>query len=288
MTVSNPATSGWRLRIRHHTGFSYAGPVRTSYNEARITPLTFPGQTTLDSRVEVVPGAVLWRYWDYWGAQVTCFDLHDEHEVLEVVGHSVVETTPAAPPAASVSWDVMLSDDVRARRVETTSPTKLTEVDAELAAQATELAAGLDPHAAAMAVAGWVGEQVEYVPGSTGVRTSAQEAWVQRQGVCQDIAHLTVGLLRSVGVPARYVSGYLHPIPQAKVGDVGAGQSHAWVEWWTGQWYGFDPTNAVPAGERHVVVARGRDYDDVPPLKGVYRGAASTAIGVGVEVERLA
>ena len=84
------------------------------------------------------------------------------------------------------------------------------------------------------------------------------------------------------------MSGYLHPVPDAAVGEAVVGQSHAWVEWWDGEWYGFDPTNAIPVGERHVVVARGRDYDDVPPLKGVYRGAASTAIGVGVEVERLA
>jgi len=279
---------GWRLRIRHHTGFTYAGPVRTSYNEARITPLTFPGQTTLDSRVEVSPTAALWRYWDYWGAQVTCFDLHVEHDILEVTGSSVVETSSAPTPPTPVTWDVLLSDQVRQRRVETVAATKLTAVDDELADHAAGLRADLDPQAAAVAVARWVGEQVEYVPGSTGVRTSALQAWVQRQGVCQDIAHLTVGLLRSIGIPARYVSGYLHPIPHAKVGDVGAGQSHAWVEWWVGQWYGFDPTNHDPAGERHVVVARGRDYDDVPPLKGVYRGAASTAIGVGVEVERLA
>ena len=268
---------GWRLRIRHHTGFSYAGPVKASYNEARITPLTFPGQTTLDSRIEVTPSAVLWRYWDYWGAQVTCFDLHAEHDVLEVTGSSVVET-----------WDALRSEKVRQRRIETLTGTKLTAVDSELADSAESLRGHLDPHATALAIAGWVGEQVEYVPGSTGVRTSAMQAWVQRKGVCQDIAHLTVGLLRSVGIPARYVSGYLHPIPHASVGDVGAGQSHAWVEWWVGEWYGFDPTNASPAAERHVVVARGRDYDDVPPLKGVYRGPASTAIGVGVEVERLA
>jgi len=279
---------GWRLRIRHHTGFTYAGPVRTSYNEARITPLTFPGQTTLDSRVEVSPNAALWRYWDYWGAQVTCFDLHVEHDVLEVTGSSVVETSQAPPPPDPLTWERLLGDEVRQRRVETVAATKLTAVDDELADTAAHLRADLDPQAAALAIAGWVGEQVEYVPGSTGVRTSARQAWVQRKGVCQDIAHLTVGLLRSTGIPARYVSGYLHPIPNAKVGDVGAGQSHAWVEWWVGQWYGFDPTNHIPAGERHVVVARGRDYDDVPPLKGVYRGAASTAIGVGVEVERLA
>ena len=98
---------------------------------------------------------------------------------------------------------------------------------------------------------------MEYQPGSTGVRTSAQEAWSLRQGVCQDIAHLTLGMLRAVGIPARYVSGYLYPKVDGEVGDTVAGQSHAWVEWWCGDWAAFDPTNGVAAGLRHVTVARG-------------------------------
>jgi transglutaminase-like putative cysteine protease len=95
-------------------------------------------------------------------------------------------------------------------------------------------------------------------------------------------------MLRSVGIPARYVSGYLHPVADADVGDTVAGQSHAWVEWFTGEWAGFDPTNGSPIEKRHVIVARGRDYTDVTPLKGVYHGAASTDLGVTVEITRLA
>ena len=129
---------------------------------------------------------------------------------------------------------------------------------------------------------------MEYVPGSTGVRTSAQEAWSLRKGVCQDIAHLTLGMLRAVGIPARYVSGYLFPLAGGAVGDTVAGQSHAWVEWWCGDWVPFDPTNGVPIGVRHVTVAHGRDYADVTPLKGVYHGAPSTDLGVTVEITRLA
>ena len=139
-----------------------------------------------------------------------------------------------------------------------------------------------------MAIADWVRANVEYVPGSTGVRTSAQEAWSLRKGVCQDIAHLTLGMLRAVGIPARYVSGYLYPRADGAVGDTVAGQSHAWVEWWCGDWTGFDPTNGVAVGMRHVIVARGRDYADVTPLKGVYHGAPSTGLGVTVEITRLA
>ena len=95
-------------------------------------------------------------------------------------------------------------------------------------------------------------------------------------------------MLRSVGIPARYVSGYLYPRVDAAIGDTVAGQSHAWVEWWTGEWTGFDPTNGSSVDKGHVLVARGRDYGDVTPLKGVYHGAPSTELGVTVEITRLA
>ena len=135
--------------------------------------------------------------------------------------------------------------------------------------------------------AAWVQDTVEYVPGSTEVQTSAQEAWSQGQGVCQDIAHLTVALLREVGLPARYVSGYLHPAPEAELGDTVTGESHAWVEVWTGRWWAYDPTNDCPVGERHVAVGRGRDYGDVPPVKGIYAGNAENAMRVVVRMARV-
>ncbi len=279
---------GWRLRIKHHTGFHYAGSVVGSYNEARLTPLTLAGQNTLDARVEVRPGATLTRYWDYWGTQVTAFDLHEEHETLEVTGLSVVETSDAQELGEEPDWSEIAAAPSRDRFVEMLAPTPLTTVDAALAAQAVELRGDRGPHAAALAAAEFVGGAVAYVPGATGVRTGAQDAYDQKSGVCQDLAHLTVALLRAMSLPARYVSGYLHPDPDAEIRQVSEGQSHAWVEWWAGDWFAWDPTNGVPVGPRHVVVARGRDYDDVPPLKGVYRGAVSSTLSVKVEVERLA
>jgi transglutaminase-like putative cysteine protease len=277
---------GWRLRIEHSTGFRYAGSVRASYNEARLTPLTLAGQTTLEARVEVTPAANQSRYWDYWGTQVTVFDLHEPHDLLEVKGTSVVETSPAPPLPSPASWEEI--EERGERWYELTLPTRLTAVDESLGAQARTLAKGQDPLSAALAVTGWVRDTVAYVRGATGVRTSAQEAYAQRAGVCQDLAHLSVGMLRAVGLPARYVSGYIHPSPHAEIGVTGEGQSHAWVEVWVGTWVAWDPTNASAPGERHVTVARGRDYDDVPPLKGVYRGSPSTSVGVGVHVTRLA
>ena len=120
--------------------------------------------------------------------------------------------------------------------------------------------------------------------GSTGVTTNAEEAWTQRQGVCQDLAHLAIGALRSCGIPARYVSGYLHPRSTADLGETVAGQSHAWLEWWDGEWRSWDPTNHKPAGDFHVTVARGRDYRDVPPLKGILSGGGGSALSVTVEI----
>ena len=120
------------------------------------------------------------------------------------------------------------------------------------------------------------------------MRTNAQEAWDKGQGVCQDMAQIAVSLMRATGLPARYVSGYLHPDPKAQPGSKSVGQSHAWVEYWAGSWVALDPTSGAPVGERHVAVARGRDYGDVPPLKGIYHGPPDSDMQVTVEVTRLA
>jgi transglutaminase-like putative cysteine protease len=278
----------WRLRIRHVTGYTYAGAAKTSYNEARLTPMTLPWQTTLFSHVDVEPHASTWRYYDYWTTLVTAFDLREPHSELKVTASSLVETDAPAPPADTLDWPQLRAERIGDRFAEMLVNRRLTAIDGELAGTASEAVNGPPPAGTAAAIARWVRANVEYVPGSTGVQTSAQEAWSLRKGVCQDIAHLTVGLLRNLGIPARYVSGYLHPQPKARVGEVVVGQSHAWVEWWCGDWVGYDPTNGIPVGERHVVVARGRDYADVPPLKGIYHGPPSTDLGVTVEITRLA
>jgi transglutaminase-like putative cysteine protease len=285
--MTSPLGEGWRLRIKHVTGFTYDGTAHASYNEARMTPLTVPGQNTLFSQIECNPGATTWRYRDYWGTQVTVFDLQRPHQQLKVTASSLVETTDRFAVTTPAPWETLRAESTVDTMLEYLTPTELTTVDSELVATAADLSTGSAAEAA-HTIADWVRANVEYQPGSTGVRTSALQAWELRKGVCQDIAQLTAGMLRSVGIPARYVSGYLYPRSDAEVGDTVAGQSHAWVEWWTGEWTGFDPTNGSPVGKRHVLVARGRDYADVTPLKGVYHGAPSTDLGVTVEITRLA
>lgn len=286
MTVSS-----WRMRIEHRTGFTYAGPVSSSYNEARMSPRNESRQAVLDTRVEVRPAARTYRYEDYWGTVVTAFDVHAPHEALRVIATSVVETLPAGDqlaPQAGAGWAELASREVTNRWHELLLPTPRTALDEELTALAGQIRAGHDtPHEAALAVCQRVRQELEYEPGATGVQTDAVQSWRQRKGVCQDISHLVVGLLRTMGIPARYVSGYLHPKPDAAIGEDVLGQSHAWVEWWVGRWTSFDPTNGIGVGERHVVVGRGREYGDVPPLKGVYAGPENTGQGVEVRLTRL-
>jgi transglutaminase-like putative cysteine protease len=279
---------GWRLKITHRTHVRYQGGARASYNEARMRPPSLPRQTTLEARLTTDSHAPIWSYRDYWGTLVSSFDIQAPHDELVVTASATVETSPPRDPAPPLPWKELIARTRDGRLLEYLMPTERTTVSAELAAIARERAVGADPLEAAGEIAGFVRDRVAYVPGATGVQTGAQEAWDQGKGVCQDIAHLTVALLREVGVPARYVSGYLYPKSGAEPGDEVVGQSHAWVEYWTGEWAASDPTNRVIVGEQHVVVAVGRDYADVPPLKGIYHGAPSSTMEVSVQLTRLA
>ncbi len=278
----------WRLRVVHSTGFGYNAPVTSSYNEARLTPRSDQRQNVILNRVETVPATRAYRYTDYWGTAVTAFDLHAPHTALEVTGASVVETEAADDSGEVVSWEELGTDRVRDRFDELLSYTDYVPKQRKLATQARRLVKDLEPDEAVIALCRWVHDELDYVPGTTGVHSSAIDAWDERKGVCQDYAHLTLLLLRSVGIPGRYVSGYLHPQRDAEVGATVAGESHAWIEAWTGQWRGYDPTNDVPIGERHVSVGVGRDYADVPPLRGVIAGGGASDLDVIVEITRLA
>lgn len=276
------------MRVVHTTGFDYATPVTSSYNEARLTPRNDSRQNVILNRVETSPSTRSYRYTDYWGTVVTAFDLHAPHTGLEVIGSSVVETDATVMPEEQVDFDRLAEDDVLDRFTEMLSATEFVPANRELRKVARGLAKGLAPVEAARAALSWVHGEMDYVPGTTGVHTSAVEAWQERKGVCQDYVHLSLVLLRAMGIPARYVSGYLHPVRTAAVGDTVRGESHAWVEVWTGGWWAWDPTNDVEVNEQHVTVALGRDYADVTPLKGIYSGGGSTELDVVVEITRLA
>ncbi|WP_298227060.1 transglutaminase family protein [Gryllotalpicola sp.] len=278
-----------RLRVKHITGFRYTGEANASYNEARMLPTSTEGQIVLTCQLEIHPGAQQYTYTDYWGTQVTAFEVLSPHRELTLSASSLIEVgdrTHGAPH--DIGWDEVAAIALtRTEYMEQLAQSARTEPDAGLAALARSIAdSASGPCDAGEAIARAVGEAMEYVQGVTAVSTSGAEAWEQRRGVCQDIAHVAIGALRSVGLPARYVSGYLHPEPDAEIGRTVTGESHAWVEWFCGEWTGFDPTNQIAIGDRHVLVGRGRDYDDVAPIRGVYAGAGSSQTFVTVEITR--
>ena len=281
-------SDGWQVQVVHRTHALYEGSVRASYNEARMTPPDLPGQSVLRATISTDVPAPVWTYRDYWDSVVSSFDIQAPHHELVITAVATVRTSPAPRPAPPLPWASLRERAAGGRMLEFLTPTARTTVHADVAQAARERTAGADPQEAAAEIASWVSGRVAYVQGATEVQTSAQDAWDMGQGVCQDMAHLTVALLREIGLPARYVSGYLHPQPDAQPGDEMQGESHAWVEFWDGTWNACDPTNLAQVGERHVKVAAGRDYGDVPPLKGIYRGAPSRTMRVSVTVTRLA
>lgn len=277
-----------RLRIKHVTGFRYEGDVTASYNEVRMLPQSSDSQLVLYSNLDILPISSQHAYVDYWGTRVSSFEILNPHTELSLAATSLVEVRPREHGEHGLGWEE-LADACAASTdtVEQLAQTKRTDPPADLAARAAEILAASDnPCDAALTIAKTVGESVEYMQGVTGVHTTAAEAWAARKGVCQDIAHLAIGALRSVGIPARYVSGYLHPRPDAALGETVVGESHAWVEWFCGSWRAYDPTNLIEIGDRHVMIGHGRDYDDVAPLRGVYAGRYSSSLFVSVEITR--
>lgn len=278
----------WRLEVHHSTTYHYKGEVASSYNEARLTPKSGPRQTVLSASIDVSPRVTPFRYNDAFGTTVHSFDLHQPHDALTVVGNSHTETATAIAPTDRLSWEELHGDKIRDRFFEYLGLTPLVDVDGMMQHPIIEARKAATPNAAASFIFDYVRNQLTYMSGATEVSTPASNAFNAGRGVCQDFVHVSLALLRSIGIPARYVSGYVHTRPDASIGEVVRGESHAWVDVWTGEWWGFDPTGNVSVGERHVVIATGRDYKDVAPLKGVYAGSTLDHMEVSVELIRRA
>ena len=277
----------WRIAVRHRTGYQYGSPARASYNEVRMTPATSSGQHLLTSRLEIRPEARTLRYVDYWGTQVHAFDVHVPHTELVVTAASVVETAGPRPDPPDPGWAALADPRVTDEFSELLAPSRYVVAEDEVDAVAVELRSAGSPLETGRAAVRWVHENLDYVRGATSVGTTSAEARALGQGVCQDFTHLALALLRSAGLPARYVSGYLHPSRDARLDEPVSAESHAWVEFWAGDWVPLDPSSLAEVAERHVLVARGRDYSDVRPLAGIYSGPAAESLGVAVELTRL-
>lgn len=290
--------SGAVYRIEHETRYVHTSGVSTSQHVAYLTPRTLPHQSVRSHEllIEPAPATCVQRI-DYFGNAVSQFTVLTPYDELSVLGRSVVEVSPPDPsaaPGAGAPWEAVreaLSYDRGARYEEATefsyaSPYAATSPD--LAAFALEsFAPGRPLIDAAVHLMHRIHEAFTFDPGATTVATPVTRVLADRRGVCQDFAHVQIGCLRSLGLPARYVSGYLLTEPPRGLPRlVGADASHAWLSVWCPRlgWVDLDPTNGVLPSGRHVTVAWGRDYGDVCPLRGVVLGGREHELHVGVSV----
>jgi transglutaminase-like putative cysteine protease len=263
------------LRIEHTTSFTYDAPIVEAYTELRLRPLSDGGQQCSSFRLTTTPpGLKVREYLDHLGNDVLHFDVLEPHDRLVVTATSEVRTASAFVDGQRLPGPL--------ERYDFLQPTSRTPFTDGVRAFAAEHAGG-EGAGRVETLGRAVNESLTYDPDATDVHTTGDEALALRRGVCQDFAHLVIAACRSEGLPARYVSGYLYD-PGASGGNAA---SHAWVDVWDEErgWCSFDPTHSRAQNELYVRIAVGRDYDDVPPTRGVFRGNASETLAVAVQVE---
>jgi transglutaminase-like putative cysteine protease len=282
---------GTRLSVLHRTTFHYGAPVTESLNTLRLEPRTFPYQKTISALIRVLPATRLRRFADLFQNLTHHFELPQAHTSLEIESRIRVHNLPLAITVAARSatgtedaGDPAVRERIWPFLQDSNRVSQLPEVWRQAVDVTYGLTAVFDK---ASAVMDWIHREFRYEPGATGVKAHLAESFALRRGVCQDFTHVMIGMCRAVGMPARYASGYLYNGPKDSL--VGAQASHAWCEIYlpTAGWLGFDPTNNTLADERYVKIAVGRDYDDVAPVVGGYRGTAHCRMEVRVEVERI-
>ncbi|HXW63097.1 MAG TPA: transglutaminase family protein [Candidatus Acidoferrales bacterium] len=285
-----------RYRVVHTTEFVYDGPVSESYNEVRLRPLHDDRQSCLSFRLTTSPGARGTAYRDAHGNWVHQFNVLPEHRRLKIEAESVVLAHGASESMADRTTlsDFDLSrDQLDEEHFDFVAPTGYVPHLAALKEiiHLAERAGGATVAGFVQAVSDAIHHRFRYVKGATHVHSSIEDSLSIGAGVCQDFAHLLLGVVRMRGIPGRYVSGYLVPGSTASVGDrqedvIGGQASHAWTEVFlpNNTWVALDPTLGKPVGLRHIRVAYGRDYGDVAPVRGVYKGQAGQQLSVDVRV----
>jgi transglutaminase-like putative cysteine protease len=267
------------LSVRHVTRLTYDAPIVDAHTELRLKPAHREGQRCSSFQVKTDPrGALVEEYVDRFGTSVQHFDLLEPHSALEVSVESEVWTpetyASAEPPSLLERSDYL-------------QPTRYVPLDGAIAELAGHVEAARDGASTALALVERVRESMTYERGTTDVHTRADEALADGRGVCQDFAHVLIGVCRAHGVPARYVSGYLFDPGGNGNGDDSA--SHAWADVWDDGrgWISLDPTHDTEQTDHYIRVGVGRDYADVPPTRGVYRGVAEEELEVSVVIREL-
>ncbi len=275
------------LRILHRTTFTYAGKAHDSFNEVRLRPVNDATQRCHDFKLRLTPGTIPRAYDDFQGNTVHYFEILEPHAKLVIEATSIMATVPTAdrPPVPRVPVADLERSGEREMLAEFYNSSTYVPLEVELWREAQDaLEQGRsDVWADVRRLGGHIFRRFAYRPKTTGASTRATDALKLRMGVCQDFAHVHLGLCRSMGIPARYVSGYFFNDTR-RPSEIEA--SHAWIEAWIPGfgWAAFDPTHDRPADDRYVKVAVGRDYADIRPVNGSYRGPPTRSLKVDVTV----
>jgi transglutaminase-like putative cysteine protease len=287
-----------RLRVVHETIYEYAEPVTSSHHEVHLTPRDGEGQTCLSHELFVSPTPGVMRdRTDYFKNRASYFGIHEAHRSLRIVSKSEVRVRrQGQPPLWSPSWEETRDSVARDRRPEILDAYAFVFDSHYVAANDAlrELARPSFPPGrplleAILDLTRRIFTEFVYDPTATQVSTPLSEVLERKRGVCQDFAHLEIGCLRAMGLPGRYVSGYLLTTPPpGKARLVGADASHAWVSTYfpNAGWIDFDPANNLMPSDHHVTVAYGRDFGDVTPVRGVILGGGRHRLRVAVDVAR--
>jgi transglutaminase-like putative cysteine protease len=275
--------------IRHVTSFSYRPTIAESVMEVRLQPRSDTRQRCLTSSLDVIPRANVTVYRDFFGNAVHHFDIPGKHQSIEVIAEATVDMLPRLDVESlhQSTWDELDELVDHGDYWEMLLPSQFARPTEMLQRLRYELA--LERHGEPLALLKELNtaiyEAFEYAPNTTRVDSPIDDALLTRQGVCQDFAHIMIALVRQLRIPCRYVSGYLYHEDNCHDRSP-AGATHAWVEAYLGEagWVEFDPTNNLLGCDRHIRVAVGRDYSDVPPTRGVHRGEAESELRVRVTV----
>lgn len=286
-----------KFRVQHITHYHYDARIADSVNEIRLSPRTNGRQSCYQHMIVTTPYAPLYSYEDYFGNRVHAFSVAKPHKDLTICANSIVVTkernetdTNVLPYNEEVA--LLKSESFADQFAEYLAPTEYTQ----RTEQVKQIAASLWARKSFTSVSDLLETMTRmiktdylYDPSATHVHTKVDEMIKLQRGVCQDFAHLMIALCRTLSIPSRYISGYQYILDLSGANADFEQASHAWVEAYIPKvgWTGYDPTNDVPIDWRYIVLAHGRDYKDIVPVKGVYRGTPNQMLDVTVNVEKI-